>query len=940
MTTSKEGEVRPILIALGVFLAVAVLIVLIVPPLTGVDAYRPQIEARLKQKLGREVKLGALKAHVIPLSISIESMTIGESPRFPSSHPFATASKVRAKLQLMPLLRRQLAVDSLSMSRPSIELIRDADGVWNFSTLGAGGSGGSGAGSSYFLKNLKIDDGQVAVTDDWARKPRVVYDHIDLNVSDFAPKSRFHVKLAAHLPGAGDQLAAFDGDVGPLPQGNAAATPIDGRLWLKRVALSGFTRVMGDTIPPGTDALASGAADLKTENSILASKGSLRLENTTIRGNSLGYPIEARYDLRVDRRQGTVQIQSGDLKLGAMPVSIAGKIDTGKTPKMLDVHLGIKNGAIVEIARLAGSLGRGFHPKYLVKGNVMADVNARGAMNAPQLTGTVSARDVEVSGGEIKQPVSVPQITLRLAPDAIRSNPFTAQSGSTRLNVVFTLSQYASKNRNIDATLKTGGANIAELLNMAKAYGVHAVEGVGGNGSVSFNVHVQGPVSEADKLVYNGSGQISGATISTPALTKPVVLRNAGIHFAQSAASLDNLDASLASTNLRGRLSVKNFAAPDLQFDLSADKVDTNELRQLPARRASPEAKRGAGAGGLLQRASGAGNIAADTVVANATVINNLRSGVKLNQGVIELAPFTADVYDGKESGAVVLDVRPATPTCSVRARFSGVDTNKALSATTSLKDKLYGSLSADSNLSFALAPGNELVRTLNGTVSFNVVNGRLKNINLLKEIGRMGQFLGAPAQQGSDTELKKLAGTLHLKNGVASTDDLIAVLNEGSLSAKGAINLADQGIDMRVNAVLASAFSKSVGGTKIGGYLNTALANDKGELVIPARVTGSLAKPTFTPDTAALAQMKLKNLLPTASDPTRLSNTIMGAVSGKAGAAETLNQLLGGGQQQRQQQQGGQVKKQPPPAQHPPTPEEAVQSIFGAFGGNKEKKK
>jgi len=173
------------------------------------------------------------------------------------------------------------------------------------------------------------------------------------------------------------------------------------------------------------------------------------------------------------------------------------------------------------------------------------------------------------------------------------------------------------------------------------------------------------------------------------------------------------------------------------------------------------------------------------------------------------------------------------------------------------------------------------------------------------------------------------LAGTLNLKNGVASTDNLVAALNEGSLSAKGIINLVDEGIDMRVIAVLANTVSNTVGGTKIGGFLNTALANDKGELVIPVRVTGSLAKPTFTPDAEALAQMKLKNLLPTASDPTKLSNAITGAFSGKGGAANTLGEILGGGQQQ----QNGKAKKQQSPA-----PEDAVKSIFDALGGKKKK--
>jgi hypothetical protein len=174
------------------------------------------------------------------------------------------------------------------------------------------------------------------------------------------------------------------------------------------------------------------------------------------------------------------------------------------------------------------------------------------------------------------------------------------------------------------------------------------------------------------------------------------------------------------------------------------------------------------------------------------------------------------------------------------------------------------------------------------------------------------------------------LAGTLNLVNGVANTDNLVAALNEGSLAAKGVINLVDQGIDMSVNAVVANTVSNTVGGTKVGGFLNTALANNKGELIIPFRVTGSLAKPTFTPDTAAIAQMKLNSLLPTAGDPTKFSSGIIGALSGKSGAANAVGEILGGGRQQ----QGGQTKKQ-----EPSTPEDAVNSILDAIGGKKKKK-
>ena len=149
----------------------------------------------------------------------------------------------------------------------------------------------------------------------------------------------------------------------------------------------------------------------------------------------------------------------------------------------------------------------GFNPKYQFKGDVTADVTAQGAMRAPQLSGTISANAVEVSGGEIKQPFPSHRsrsIWLRTLFVQTRSSRNPAQHGS---NVMFALSQYTSKNMKADATLKTDGANIAELLNIAKAYGIDAAEGVSGTGRLSLNVHVQGPVSETDKLIYNGTGK-------------------------------------------------------------------------------------------------------------------------------------------------------------------------------------------------------------------------------------------------------------------------------------------------------------------------------------------------------------------------------------------------------------------------------------------------
>jgi uncharacterized protein involved in outer membrane biogenesis len=191
--------------------------------------------------------------------------------------------------------------------------------------------------------------------------------------------------------------------------------------------------------------------------------------------------------------------------------------------------------------------------------------------------------------------------------------------------------------------------------------------------------------------------------------------------------------------------------------------------------------------------------------------------------------------------------------------------------------------MTADANLGFALASGPDLARTLNGTLNFNVADGKIQGVNILHELSAVGKFLGAaPAQNaGPQTAIKKLSGTLDIKNGVATTNNLVAMLNEGSLSGTGSVNLVNQALNMHVNAVLSSGTSQQVGGAKVGGFLNTALANNNGELVLPVIVTGTLDHPAFSPDTQALAQMKLKKLLPTSGNPGKLGSGLLGNILG-----------------------------------------------------------
>ncbi len=901
----------------------------------NLDRYHGQIQAQIEKKLNRPVTIGHLGLRLFPLSVSVAGFSVSEDPSFNSPRPFAMADNVFISVGFFSLIRGNVSVDDLTLSQPKIELIRNAAGIWNYSSLGKTDQPKTSSSSDFSLGQLKIVDGQVGYTDLMVKQSRAVYDHIDVDVRDFSPHKQFDLALAAHLPGQGKQLLNFKGKVGPIPSGGSSATPINGHLTTEELTLSSLNHVSPGLIPINDDAVATVSTDVSTEGQRVLLKGDLKLDNAVLQGKKLGYPISSRYDIADDRSTNAIQIKSSSVGLGQTSFNIDGTADVGTKPGTVNMHVVTHDSSIEELAKLAAAAGVATDTAYQVKGVLSADIRATGSATAPQLTGTLDAKTLNVSGGEIKQPVTLPALHLDLSPQTIRSNPFDAQSGSTALNAQFAMSQYQTPNRTIDATLKTNNANIAELLDMAKAYGLDSSKGATASGRLTLNVRAQGRLVPASALNIAGTAQIANAQISSPSLNKPIAVHSANVQFAQNSISVSNLNSTVGTTGLTGNFSARNFSAPQVQFALAADKIDTADLQNLTKKSpALADTRQHAAAPSnqpsLFDQTTGSGTLSANSIQAQDILLTNVRANCKLDRGLIQLSPVTADLFGGKEAGAISINARGVQPAFTVKSKLSSLDSNALLSSLSSLHDTLYGRLSADANLGFTLESATaDLARTLNGTLAFDVTDGKLKNINILNEVARVGKFLNsAPAQaSGAGTDLKRLSGTMAINNGVASTNNLTAALNAGSLSANGLVNLVDQGLNMHMTAVLNNGTSQSVGGSGVGGYLNTALANNKGELVLPVLVTGSTAHPIITPDIQALAKMKLNNLLPTSGDPTKLTSGIIGAVAGKQGASGILNQVLGGGQQKPDAKSGATPQSNDP-----------VNSILQQFGKKKPK--
>ncbi|MDZ4799834.1 MAG: AsmA family protein, partial [Bryobacteraceae bacterium] len=500
-------------------------------------------------------------------------------------------------------------------------------------------------------------------------------------------------------------------------------------------------------------------------------------------------------------------------------------------------------------------------------GATPADGSLSGAIDVKpdSASGRIELQKASLNGKPLNLPAAL-DFALAITADQIRANKLTLTAGKLTATGAGTLN---TKHSTLDLQARLAATSLEELLSLARITG-NSVRGFEGSGIVSLDLTARGPLTS---LALGGQGSLRDAELRGAAIQAPLKVRASDFSFDRNTVRLQNVDAAFAGSNLKGWLQATGLAgtAQEATFDLDVDRIDGAEWQKAttstqPAASASPS------------RLRARGNIRVGHLLTQGLVLDNVRTEATLDNGVLRLDPLTAELFGGRESGGIVVDTRPKVPTVELRTKFEGVDANKLLSATTSVKQVITGLLlaGADARISLAATPA-EMARSLNGALTMKLTKGQLKGTNILNQLSAIGRFAGYGDAAKPFTDIVQLDGDLNVVDGLARTENLRMQIDGATLGMTGLVSLVDQTLNLKVTAVLDREMSRRVGGTGIGGYLNTALANSQGELVIPALVTGTLENPKFAPDAARMAEMKMKQLLPSASNPLGVLGAIQG---------------------------------------------------------------
>src|SRR5262245_6935883 len=588
---------KPALVVVGVSLLLLI-VLLVAPMLIDVNTYRGQIIAQLERRLGRSVKLGAMRLRALPsIRIKVDEVEIGDDPQFAQSE-FVKARSVKLQIGLWSLLKGAPEVSGIELVEPAVTLIKVGESKWNWGTLKPLQSSGNDSSPAPF--DLLLRDGKFTLIDR-SVNPAAERNYTGVNVAldDFSPREAFDFVIGLTISGARAGKVEMEGEAGPVDSQDGFGTPIDARLRLQDADLAGLESLLGVTSQRAgrltMDVRLKGklAEGLKAEGEIKADQ--LRLVEGVEPART---PLEAEFAMTAKSEKKSagqseisLAIDQCELRLGKTKAGVTGRIN--RIPGDPAVDLQIKGDGMALDSLLESAYAFGFGPPPGTKASGAAAVNLRASGDARSmaLDGQVEIRDLKFQSSSAAQAMTVSELKLNCSPQEIVASPFRATLSRTTVEFNnLKISDYGQQPR-AHLDIATGDAQLDDLIKIAESFGARPE--VTGGGKASINASIDTGLGETNRSMnVSGSGKLAGARLQMAQAAKPIDIANADLGFTGDSLRVDNLAAQFGSSQVNGWLQVKNFDQPLTTFDLKANQLSVAELQQTLTSGRKPQAKK------------------------------------------------------------------------------------------------------------------------------------------------------------------------------------------------------------------------------------------------------------------------------------------------------------------------------------------------------------
>src|SRR6266481_4560528 len=392
---------------------VAILLILIIVPfLIPINKFKPTIESKASDALGRKVQLGNLSLSLLTGSVGIDDVSVSDDPKF-NSGAFLTAKTVKVGVELIPLIfSQQLNVTEITVVDPQVTMLKDPSGRWNFSSIGGSSTkpaqktpanSSSTSADSLSIGKLRLENGQITLGNTNSRK-RTVYTKVHLTATDVAMKNNFPVLFSLQGPGGGTMK--IDGKIGPVDADDAALTPQNVKL-----TISGLNLASTGFLDPslGLGGVADIDANLVSEKGQMATKGQLKLSKAALvaGGSPAGVPAVVNFDTKYDLVKGAGVLHPSTLNIGKAKSNLSGTYKSEGDDFAVDLKITGDGLPATDLESFLPALGINLPDKSrLSAGTMNTNLHVSGPTDKLVTDGTIGLFNGKLAGFDLGQKLS------------------------------------------------------------------------------------------------------------------------------------------------------------------------------------------------------------------------------------------------------------------------------------------------------------------------------------------------------------------------------------------------------------------------------------------------------------------------------------------------------------------------------------------------------
>lgn len=803
--------------ALGGLIVLALVVVGIVAATFNPNDYKPMIVKLVQEKKQRTLNIeGDIKLAFWPkIGANLGRISISEHK---SDKEFAAVDGLKVSLALLPLLKKELIVDTIYVDGARANIVRYEDGTTNYDDLLSEDESES--------EQIKFDVDGVIVTDS-------AITYTDLQAGNEIKLSKFnletgHVALAEPFDVSTDfELSAKQPElnIAAKIQGNFMADPEQKHFVAKGLDAS----VQGDLAGgKGVVVKLSGDVDAKPETMEFLVDG-LKLAMT---GDFDGAKVA------VDLAAPALVVQEDEVSGKEARLSLTQEKGSDSVK------------ANLVLADVKGS------PKALQSSGISGDINAKqGArtvqgkfsspfsgnleqlvFDLPKLAGNLDVKDPALPGGAMKGDFAL-KLHADVKQEQVKSD-FNLAIDTTRLNGDVAVAGF--KQPNIKFNLNADTLDLNKLLGQPAAKTEKTAQG--------------GDSKPADLSALKSlllEGKVSIATIIYDKYRLSGL--NMGIKADGERLNVSPFAVKLDESQIKGSFGISRFEKPIYHFDVDIDKLDADRYiaksETKPAEAAGKPATDTPIDLSALKSINANGELRIGWLNLANVKSTNVRIKLKADDGVAQLAPFSANLYEGVMNGSLQVDAR-ATPQIAFKQNMTGIAIGPLLVDAIN-NDMLSGKGNLNLDVTTSGATVNTLKKSLNGTAGLKLTDGAVKGIDIAGTIrgykDKLSSLKGEASVEGDKTQktdFSEMTATFNIKDGIARNDDLDMKAPLFRIAGNGQVDIGNETIDYLAKPTIV----KSLAGQGGAGL------DELSGVTIPVKVTGTFAKPKYALDFAGVA--------------------------------------------------------------------------------------